>query len=417
MWYAIDYGTSNSLLSYVKAGERPVLLNLEGESPILKSLIFTPRKDSWFLGSEAIEKYIEHSGEGRFFRSLKKFLPEPGFKGTDVFGRRMTIEELIAVFLREMKTRADKECGENVTQVLLGRPALYSLDPSRDRLAEERMKKAANMAGFERVEFCPEPIAAGLDIENSEVEKNILICDFGGGTSDFTLIQSSKEEFNDSHVKGLSGVFVAGDAMDGRIMRDFISEHFGKNVTYKAPMGNNILSFPKKLLKKLCNPAHIAFLQEKENWEFLKQLESWSVGEEDQKYFNQLYCLIEEQLGYPVYAEIERSKITLGTESETTYSFDHPGVKISMPLTQESFGKAIDKELGEIFGSLEKVFEQSKLNYEDISEVRVTGGTGQMPIIQRELESRFGAHKMKQNEVFQSVVNGLANYTEKLLLN
>ncbi len=412
MWYAIDFGTSNSLLSFVEEGKEPRVLNLENGNPILRSLIFTPQKNKYFFGNEAIEKYQELGGDGRFFRSLKKFLPEPSFKGTEVFGKRMKIEDLIATMLREIKKRADIETGNDVKNVVLGRPALYSLDPAKDKLAEDRMRLAAEIAGFERIEFCPEPIAAGLDVVGNESEV-ILICDFGGGTSDFTLLKSG-ESFSKENVLGLSGVFVAGDAIDGRIMRNFISEHFGKNVKYKAPMGNNLLSFPTKLLKKLCNPAHIVFLKERENWEFLKELEQWSVGGADQKFFNQLFCLVEEQLGYPIYSKIEKSKIELGSEDCSNYLFDHPGIQINMPINRENFEEAVGPELEEIFNSLKKVFDSSGVEYETVDLVRITGGTGQMPLVQNRLIELFGADKIQMNKVFQSVVTGLGKYAQSL---
>lgn len=409
MWHAIDFGTSNSLLCFVEAGKKPRLINLESNQPILKSLIFTPEPGEFYFGSEAIDKYQDLAGEGRFFRSLKKFLPEPGFKGTVIFEKRFEIEDLIAIFLKTMKGRAEIEVGKSVENVVLGRPALYSLDLKKDKLAEDRMLKAAKKAGYKRVEFCPEPVAAGLNVEGSESEKLVLICDFGGGTSDFTLLKTGGAD-----VLGLSGVFVAGDAMDGRIMRDFISEHFGKNITYRAPMGKNLLRFPRPLLTKLCNPAHIAFLKEPETWNFLKELEVWSVGEEDQKYFDQLFCLVEEQLGYPVYAEIEKSKIALGEKEECRFSFKHPGIEISMSLKQPQFESAVEIELNSIFESLEKVFEQANIELSSVDEVRITGGTGQMPLIQKRLYELFGKNKIIQGEVYQSVVQGLGLYAQNI---
>ncbi len=414
MWYAIDFGTSNSLLSFVADGQSPSLINLDENGPILRSLIFTPQKNHYYFGNEAIAKYQEMDGEGRLFRSLKKFLPEPGFTGTEVFGKRLKIEELIATILRDMKTKADAQTGHNVEQVVLGRPALYSLDPQEDQLAQDRMRAAAELVGFKRVEFCPEPIAAGLNIVADFRERIILVCDFGGGTSDFTLLKSGHHSFSKENVLGLSGVFTAGDALDGRIMRNFISSHFGKDVTYQAPMGSNILTFPRVLLRKLCNPAHIAFLKERDTWEFLKELELWSVGPADERAFNNLFALIEEQLGYPVYAEIERAKIQLGESDSTVYHFDHSSVQIEMPISRADFESAIAPELELIFKSLEKVFEQSGLSHKQVDEVRITGGTGQMPLLERKLCELFGADKIRRGEAFQSVVQGLARYAQGL---
>lgn len=412
MWYAIDFGTSNSLLSFVEDGQRPRLLNLENDGPILRSLIFTPEKNRYYFGSQAIEKYQELGGDGRLFRSLKKFLPEPGFTGTEVFGKRLKIEDLIATILRDMKTKADAQVGHSVDKVVLGRPALYSLNLDHDKLAENRMRTAAEMVGFKEIEFCPEPIAAGLNIEADAKEKIILVCDFGGGTSDFTLLKTGSKTFSKDNVLGLSGVFVAGDAIDGRVMRNFISSHFGKDITYRAPMGSNILTFPKALLRKLCNPAHIAFLKERETWEFLKELEMWSLGENDKRYFNNLFCLIEEQLGYPVYAAIEKSKIELGELDLSTYRFDHPSVQIEMPIARTDFEAAIATELDHIFESLEKVFAQSGLTHKDVDQVRITGGTGQMPLMVQRLTQFFGEERIVRSEAFQTVVQGLGLYAQ-----
>ena len=416
MWYAVDFGTSNSLLTFVESQqEKPLLINLHNNKPILKSLIFAPEKNIFYCGSDAITKYQELAGEGRFFRSLKKFLPEPGFKGTDIFGRRHSIEDLIAVFLREMKSRADKVTNKDVRNLVLGRPALYSMDKGNDQLAEGRMRKAAELAGFERIEFCSEPVAAGLNVENSEVGKTVLICDFGGGTSDFTLIKTGNGVFSKESVLGLSGVFVAGDAIDGNIMHNFISPYFGRKIKYKVPMGDNVLSFPRLLLSKLCNPAHIAFLKERDTWETLKELEKWSLGEEDQKIFDQLFCLIEEQLGYPVYDKIEKSKIELGYKDLSTYCFNQSEIDIKTDISREDFELGVESELEKIFESLEKVFKQAGLKHSDIDEVRVTGGTGQMPIIQNRLVDLFGETKVFKNDVFESVVQGLGLYAQGLI--
>jgi hypothetical chaperone protein len=401
MWYGVDFGTSNSLLSFAKEGEKSRLLNLEDDSPILRSLIFSPGQNEYYFGEQAIDAYQEFGGEGRFFRSLKKFLPEPGFKGTEVFGRRMKIEELIATFLREMKKRADKQTGHDITNVVLGRPALYSLEPDKDRLAEKRMKKAAELAGFKRIEFCPEPVAAGLSTGSTIQKGLILVGDIGGGTSDFTLLKMEGDQFSEKNVYGLSGVFIAGDAIDGRIMRDFISLHFGRDIKYRVPMGDTELNFPRRLLTKLCNPAHIVFLKERETWEFLKEIEGWVLEGENQKYITQLFCLVEEDLGYPIYNNIEKSKIELGGNEKSQFEFRHSDIDIQMEIEREHFQGSVQRELDEIFAALDKVFQQSGYSHEDVDLVRITGGTGQMPLFQKRLRETFGNKKIEMSDAFQ----------------
>ena len=416
MWYAIDFGTSNSLISFVMEDQNPILLELEENQTILRSVIFSSEQDLFYYGREAIEQFQVASGEGRLFRSLKKFLPEPSFKGTDVFGRHMKIEELVALFLSEIKKRADQQCGYDVTNVVLGRPALYSLDPIKDQLAEDRMKKAAKLAGFKRVEFCPEPVAAGLNSNSANEEKCVLVCDFGGGTSDFTLLKIGASQFKKEDVLGLSGVFVAGDSIDGRIMRDFVSSHFGKDITYRIAGGSNLLNFPRNILTKLCNPAHINFLKERETWEFLKELELWAQSDEDKRIFEQLFCLVEENLGYSLYSKIEESKIHLGNNNESVLKFRQSQISIDMIIERFRFEAAIQREIEQIFSALENVFEQSNTSKCEVSFVYLTGGTSQMPLIKNKLEGIFGREKIVQAEAFQSVAQGLGQYARNIMI-
>ena len=159
--YAVDFGTSNSLLSVCFENGEQKLLNMDPknleDSHTLKSVFYTLDQKNWVYGSKAVEQYTENAAEGRLFRSIKKFLPEESFKGTRIGNSFYSIEKLISIFLKEMKDRADKELGLNVEKIMLGRPAVFSLVESEHQLAIDRLEKAAHMAGFKEVKFCPEP--------------------------------------------------------------------------------------------------------------------------------------------------------------------------------------------------------------------------------------------------------------------
>lgn len=416
-FYAIDFGTSNSLLTHINSkGEiQHIPLDHDGDT-VLKSLIFSPNNNEWYFGKEAIEMREENDGEGRFFRSIKKFLPEPNYKGTEVHGRIMTIDKLISVFLRGMKEKADKVVGKKVTNVVLGRPALYSLDPSKDQLAEDRMRKAAKLAGFDNIIFCPEPLAAGLNIGRKDKSENFMIADFGGGTSDFTILRVHEDQYDPKDVLGLSGIFQAGDALDGRMMKDFIAKHFGAHIEYKIPFSENILKFPRKLMLILCSPAHISVLRERETWELLKEIKNYSLSEENQKQMDQLFTLVEEQQAYPIYQEIERTKIALSSHPEATYHYDYPGIQIKEIISDEIYRESLTPVINKIKDSMMESFEKGKLSPTDIDRVFITGGTGQSPYIKEMLIEVFGKDKIFDGEVFQSVINGLSEYA-KLQLN
>lgn len=412
-WYAIDFGTSNSLLAHIHNGQSK-LINLEDDQPILRSLLYTPEQSEWFFGEEAISMREENDGEGRFFRSIKKFLPEARYKGTEVHGRILSIEKLVAVFLKSLKQRADKETGVNVTNVVLGRPARYSLDDKSDALAEERMRKAAEIAGFKNIIFCPEPLAAGLNIGRSQSQEIVMIADFGGGTSDFTILKVTNEEYDPGDVLGLSGVFLAGDALDGTMMKDFISPHFGSRAQYKTAFSDNILSFPRKLIKTMCSPAHIGILRVRETWELMKEIQSNCVNEEYKRQFDQLFTLVEEQLAYPIYKEIENTKIELSSKESSTFRFQEANIDITEEIHKDPYSESVSETIDKIRNSMMDSFKDNDLGPQDINRVYITGGTGQSPYIQSMLKDVFGVEKISEGQVYQSVINGLAEYAKTM---
>lgn len=411
-YYAVDFGTSNSLLSYVSSEGEIIPIPLDPNSGlVLKSLLYTPEKNKWFFGTEAISEYVAHEGEGRFFRSIKKFLPEPGYTGTSVHNRNLNISEMVSVFLGEMRTRADAFTGQKVDRIVLGRPALYSLDKDLDQLAQDRMQKASELAGFKQVIFCPEPIAAGLDFQMSDKkEKIVLITDFGGGTSDFTLMKFHPGAYSSNDILGLSGIFIAGDVLDGVMMRDFISPHFGSKFEYQIPGGTNVLQFPRNLLKKICSPAHITHLREKDTWEFLQHIHKFALSSLDQQRMRNLFTLVESQLGFPVFHEIEKVKVSLGKDSQALFSFSFLDMLIEQEVLAQEYRQSVTPTVEEVMASMMDVFRQSGLKVTDVDIVCLTGGTSQFPLIKENLKSIFGSEKLLEHNIYQSVVNGLAQF-------
>jgi len=414
-YYAIDFGTSNSLLSFVGDDGKIRPIPLDQESNVFRSLLYTAEQSSWHFGQDAIKEYIATDGEGRFFRSVKKFLPESNYTGTTVHNKTMNISEIIAVFLGEMRKRANAQTGLDVRNVVLGRPAMYSLDKKDDQLAEDRMRKAAELAGFQRIVFCPEPVAAGLNY-NREVkdEKMILIADFGGGTSDFTLMKVHNKDYSQEDILGLSGIFKAGDALDGVMMKDFIAPHFGSRFEYKIPGGNNVLTFPRQLLHKICSPAHITHLRERDTWEFLQHIKKFALTPEGEKQMHQLFTLVECQLGFPVFDQIEKTKVKLGLQNEAQFSYHYPGIDIEELISKIAFETALMPTVDEIMHSMNEVFKQSGTRPQDVFRVVLTGGTSQLPLMRQKLSDLFGEEKLQQSNVYESVVNGLARFAQTL---
>lgn len=415
--YAIDFGTSNSLLCGVSARgvDEPLALDPHATDPsVLRSILFYSETRDWYFGAEALERYVAEGMRGRFMRSLKRFLPMPSFEETRIGSKNVALEELIGVFLREMRRRANAHYGVDVKRALFGRPARFSDSDDNDALAERRLAEAAGFAGFDEVYFCPEPIAAAYDFRSRLTEpKVVLVADFGGGTSDYTVARLTP---GDSQVEVLAvgGVSIAGDAFDGSIMRHKVSRHLGSDVKYKVPFGSNVLSMPKPLMESLCSPAETCLLAQRDIMAFLRDIKSGSLGKDDKQHIDQLLCLVEDSLGFQIFEAIEQSKRALSDHDSTRFTFDYPGIDISEPITRQEFQTFSAPQVDKILGSLDSTLADSGLGAAGIDLVCCTGGTARVAALAEGIQARFGSEKLVRLRSLHSVIQGLGERARSL---
>ena len=191
----VDFGTSNSTVGWCRPGQ-PTLLALEDNKPTLPSVVFfNAEEDRTVFGRQAIGEYLE-GYEGRLMRSLKSILGTGLMNGqTEVNGQTVRFMDLLTLFIRSLKQRAEAQAGRSFQQVVLGRPVFFvDDDPVADQLAQDTLADVARLAGFTEIEFQFEPIAAAFDYESRiEREALVLIVDIGGGTSDFSLLRLAPE--------------------------------------------------------------------------------------------------------------------------------------------------------------------------------------------------------------------------------
>lgn len=419
--YAIDFGTSNSLIAAARADHivEPIPIDPKQEDPsILKSVLFSPARGKWFFGQEAINSYGELLQEGRLLRSFKKYLPDPSFERTTIHGTSFSIIDIVATFLKELRTRANGHFNALVDKVVLGRPAAFSTDPMKDKLAQDRLEAAAKAAGFKEICFCPEPIAAAFEFRSTLQEpKTVLIADFGGGTSDFTVLKMSREPFRESDVLSIGGLSLAGDAYDGSIMQHMISPHFGSEVSYKLPLGKNELKIPRHLLKRLCSAPDIAMLAKQDIMSLLRDAQRWSMNPQDALRMQRLFVLVEDHLGYKLFQSIEATKRNLSSHVSDTFSFDYPEIEITQEVFSEDFDEHSASLTAQIMACLDETLNKAGLQAHEIDIVCCTGGTAKIASLQAALVNKFGQDKLTQHRHFHSVINGLAVKARDLLTN
>lgn len=415
---AIDFGTSNSLVAAASADRvwDPIPLDPVAADPtIFRTLLYFPSGEKVFYGAEAVEKFRANQADGRLIRSIKRQLPNRSFIGTYIDNRPMNLEDLVGLFLKEVRRRAAQHFGEEINQVVLGRPARFSLDDVDDGFAQHRLEESAKRAGFTSITFCPEPLAAAYEFR-SQVEgtQNLLVGDFGGGTSDFTVIRIGKKHFEPQDVLSLGGIPTAGDALDGSTMRKYVSPYFGADVQYKVPFGRNVMRMPAHLMAKICSPADISFLQLQDATEFLRTVKKWALSEDDRRKMDRLLILVQDKVGFEIFEKIERAKRDLSEANSTTVQFPYPGLEFEMELTRGQFDEATSPQVKAILAKLDDTVTASGLKPSDIDVVCCTGGTAKVRSIHSGLVARFGETKLQKHAFFHSVVKGLAHRAQEI---
>ncbi len=408
---AIDFGTSNSLVGACFNGQKVPAISIDpgaADPTMMRTLLYFPHQNLCYYGSEAIKQYLENELEGRLFRSFKSHLPTQSYLGTVVDNRMLPLETMVGTFLLELKKRAEKSIGATVKRAVIGRPARYSMDPVADEFALHRMKKAALFAGFQEVIFIPEPLAAAFDYrQNLTTEKMVLIGDFGGGTSDFTLIRLNPKEFKKEDVLSIEGAPLAGDSLDSLFMSHRLAKYFGANAQYRIPMGSNIMTMPPGIAMRLNQPAHIVHLKEKSTYEFIKEVGKCSLTATDKKAIERLFILIDDQQIFQLFEQIEKTKRELSAKDRSYLRFDYPDIELNEIFLMNEFEAWADETKKKIFLALDRCLLQGGLTPEQIDLVCLTGGTAQVPFIKKEFQNRFGDSKLQTQSQFHSVLSGL----------
>lgn len=411
--FAIDFGTSNSLLAAASPGEifPPVPLDPEASDPsVLRSALYFSDLERPSFGVAALRSFVVNGFRGRLIRSIKRHLPSRSFTMTRIGDKLVTLEELIATFLRAMRERASEYHEVAVDRAVLGRPARFSNDPEADALAEERLEKAALLAGFREVVFCPEPLAAAYDFaDDLDESRVVLVADLGGGTSDYTLVRMQRGGFSREDVLAVGGVAVAGDAIDGALVRARLAPEFGSKTRYRVPFGKNVLEMPIDLIDLLCSPADLTLVDRKTVLARIADIRAGVLGgEEDKERLDRLAVVIEDGVGFSLYDAVEGTKRRLSGEESTRLSFDYPGAELDLVVERRDLEQAAERPAARLIAALDETLAAGGVEARDVEIACLTGGTSKMPLIERALREKLPKACFRRLRSFHSVVQGLA---------
>ena len=169
----IDFGTTNSALAIVNGDGIAQLAHFateHGTTDTFRSILYfdpTPvrgamRKDGVAAGPEAIRRYRQAAPKGRFIQSLKTYLGDSSFTGTQIGGKQRSLEELIGLILQRLLAAGTEALGPLPARAIVGRPVHFTTARSAedDDLALRRLRTALGYAGITEPVFEYEPVAA-----------------------------------------------------------------------------------------------------------------------------------------------------------------------------------------------------------------------------------------------------------------
>lgn len=418
----IDFGTTNSSVALVTGASQVELTSFTfagTETLSSRSVLYFEQAHSaggmkrtqTFSGPAAIERYLESDEKGRLVQSLKSHLTSRTLTGTEVFGRRHRLEELISRMLSDLRKHAEKQFERPIRRAVVGRPVRFvgAETDEDDDFAVARLREAFQIAGFEDVNFELEPVAAAYSYESTlDHDELILIGDFGGGTSDFSLLRVgpgariSGRRRRD--ILGHGGVGLAGDAFDARIVRKLVSPALGSNS--EARSLNKILpAVPAWIYANLERWHYLSFLRTNNVREILRSARIRSLEPEK---IEALISVVEQDLGYQLHQAVERVKFALSQHQSAELRFHDGGLDLRIPVTRQEFEKWIADDLRAVEEAVDSLLRTTGIDPRDIDRVFLTGGSSFVPAVRRIFSSRFGQDKIRGGHEFTSVAHGLA---------
>jgi hypothetical chaperone protein len=404
----IDFGTTNTALALASDEGAVALADLPspdgGTSKTWRTVLHFDPDSAPMAGAPAIARYVRAGGEGRLIQSIKSHLASASFSRTMIDGRFWTLEALVAIFIRELR----RAVGTSLpSRAVVGRPVRYvGAETDADNVrALDRMRAAMKAAGFCDVVFEFEPIAAALSYsERLDHEELILVADFGGGTSDFSLLRVGPKLMpgDASAILATGGVALGGDNFDARMIDALVASALGRDTTYRDGFGAST-PVPHWLFLRLRRWHHLSFLKEASTLELLDHVHH---GSSDPERIARLISLVEDDLGLPLHQAVERCKVALSASSMATLS--QPDLTLEVPATRAAFERWVAPELATIDEVVSDVLARAGVDAADVDTVFATGGSALVPAVRERLVARFGEKKLAGGEELTSVAWGLA---------
>ena len=419
----LDFGTTNSAIAIIASNGAPHLARFrhaavdDYDAETFRSILFFEATEETggtesvlSVGNEAIRRYLAAAGNGRLIQSLKSFLAVRSFESTDIMGEDYSLGDLIAPILIDLRNAAEAQFGPLPARVVVGRPVHFSdaRTDDDDGFAQARLDVAIRRAGWDEIIFEYEPVAAAYDYASRITrDELVLIGDFGGGTSDFSILRLRPPGAAHDpryEILGNEGVAIAGDAFDGRMMHHVVAPALGRGSRHRSPYGM-VLPVPTWPYTKLERWHHLSLLKNPSTLSRLRALQHEAI---EPAKIAALLHVVDSDLGYYLFRSVEKTKVELSASESTEFAFSDPPTEIRRVVGRREFEVWVASQLLEIERCVDRLMTAAALSPEQIDSVFLTGGSSFVPAVRRIFSLRFGPEKIQLGNEFTSVARGLA---------
>ena len=354
-------------------------------------------------GPWAIAEYSEFPQGCRFLQSFKSVAASATFEHATVFQKRLRFEEIGRIFLAKMAARAGGSF-EAADRIVVGRPVQYAGHRPDEALARRRYDAMFGALGAE-IHYVYEPLGAAFSYASRITDPaTILVADFGGGTSDFSVVRIDTPGTNRRCTPlGHAGVGIAGDQFDYRIMDQLVTPLLGKGGSYRS--FDKILEIPRGYFADLGDWSRLALMR---NRRTLAELEKLRRSAIDPDAIGRMIAIIEEELGFQLYDAVARVKRDLSSADTANFRFRGAGLSIEAEVTRDMFEAWIAPDILRIEAAVDQAMTTANVMPDAIDRVFLTGGSSLTPRIRKIFADRFGEERIASGGELTSIAHGLA---------
>ncbi len=409
----LDFGTTNSVVALADGagGTRLVEFGDDGgrDAVFRSALCFWEEERGWNgiaheAGPWAIDEYLQSPLDSRFIQSFKSVAASPLFERAMIFNKPFRFEDMGRLFLQRLVAHSGGALDALPQRIVVGRPVEYAGARADPALARRRYDAMLEAFGTE-IYYVHEPLGAAHSYASRLTEPaTILVADFGGGTTDFSIVRVAEPGAERRCVPlASSGIGIAGDRFDYRIVDRLVLPLLGKGSNYRS--FDKLLEIPGGYFADFGDWSRLAMMRNRRTLDEIRRLQR---DAERPELIARMIALIEHEQGFPLYDAVGKLKRALSGSDHAEFHFAGGGIEIGADVRRADFEQWIADDLTRIEAAMDQALVRAGTAAADIDRVFLTGGSSLIPAIRALFDRRFGTERIATGGELTSIAHGLA---------